>query len=274
MSADDLPPSPRRGTPVVFVHGLWVHSSAWQPWMDTFAAAGYAPTNPGWPGDAPTAAESRVNPERVAGKGIAEITAHYAEIIKGLPELPVLIGHSFGGLLAQKLLGMGLGAACVALSPANFRGVLPLPLAQLKSALPVLGNPLNLNRAKLLTKDQYHASFASEVSRAEADELWEKSMILSPAKPLFEAAMANLNPRTVASVDVKAQRGPLLIVGATKDRTVPEKVSKAAYGIYRKKSTSVNDWYTFPGRGHSFVLDHGWQDVAEHSLEWLGKQGL
>lgn len=274
MSVAEVPPSAKSETPVVFIHGLWVHSSAWQPWMDMFAAAGYAPINPGWPGDAATAAESRENPQRVAGKGIGDMTAHYAEIIKGLPELPILVGHSFGGLLAQKLFGMGLGVGCVALSPANFRGVLPLPLAQLRSALPVLGNPLNLNKAKALTKDQYHGGFASEVPRAESDELWEKSMILSPAKPLFEAAMANLNPRTVASVDVKADRGPLLIVGASKDRTVPEKVSKAAYDIYKKKSSSVNDWFTFPGRGHSYVLDHGWHDVAEYSLEWLGKQGL
>jgi pimeloyl-ACP methyl ester carboxylesterase len=269
----DLPPA-APGSPVVFVHGLWVHATAWQPWMDVFAAAGYAPVNPGWPGDAPTAAASRQGPERVAGTGIAQITAHYAELIKGLPELPILVGHSFGGLLVQKLFGMGLGTACVALSPANFRGVLPLPPAQLKSAFPVLGNPFNRGKAVALTKDQYHASFASEVPREESDALWEASMILSPAKPLFEGATANVNPRTAASVNLTAQRGPLLIVGAGKDRTVPESVSRYQYGLYQKKSASVNDWHTFPDRGHSFVLDHGWHDVAEYSLEWLGKQGF
>lgn len=263
------------GRPVVFVHGLWVHTHAWQPWMDLFASAGYTPHNPGWPGDADTAELARQDPQHTAGTGIDAVTAHYVEYISALPATPVLVGHSFGGLIAQKLLGLGHGVAGVVFSPANYRGVLPLPLEQLKNGRPVLGNPLNLNRSVALTKDQYHRGFASEVSREESDELWDRTMIPSPGKPLFEAAAANLNPWTAASVRFPADRGPLLIVAADRDRTVPASVSRYQHKLQsRKVPQAVTEFRTLTGRGHSFVLDHGWEEAAELARDWLDGQQL
>jgi len=260
-------------TPVVFVHGLWMHSDTWKPWMEMFQAAGYAPMAPGWPGDAATKADTTAHPERVAGVGVEDVVQHYVTAITGLASKPILVGHSFGGLIVQRLLAMGHGSAAVAISPAQVRGVLPLPLAQLQSAFPVLGNPANYKRAVSLTKVQFHAGFANAVSTEESDTLYDKFHIPSPGRPLFEAAFANLNPRTAAKVDFMAQRGPLLIIAGGKDRTVPEVVSRAAYKLYRKAST-VNDYQVFPDRGHSYYIDHGWKEVADASLSWLKSKQL
>ena len=254
------PQSPSNGrTPVVFVHGLWMHPSSWQPWVELFRAAGYAPIAPEWPGDSPSVGEARAHPERLAGVGIDAITQQYAKTIRNLNAKPIVIGHSFGGLIVQKLLGMGLASAAIAIDPAQMRGVLPLPLAQLQSGFPVLGNPFNYSRSVMLTPKQFHAGFANAVP--------------GPGRPLFEAAFANIFPNTAARVNVNADRGPLLIIGGGKDRTVPEVVTRAAHKLYRKAKT-VNDYKVFADRGHSLVIDSGWKEVANASLAWLKEKGL
>src|SRR3954454_23151926 len=177
--------------PVVFIHGLWLHATSWQPWLELFAASGYAPIAPGWPNEPATVAEARANPDAVANLSIDEVTKHYADIIAALDEPPVIIGHSFGGLFAEKLLGQGLGSAAVAIDPAQIKGVLPLPLAQLRSGLPALGNPANLHRSVSLTKEEFRYGFGNALSDEESDALWEKWTIPSPARPLFQAAAAN-----------------------------------------------------------------------------------
>jgi len=258
---------------VVFVHGLWLHASSWGPWLELFQEAGYAPTAPGWPGDPDTVEESRRDPSRVAGKGIDDVVNHYAQIIRGLGAPPVVIGHSFGGLVAQKLLGMGLASAAVALDPAQIRGVLPLPLAQLKSAFPVLSNPFNYRKAVSQTLKQFFFGFGNALTEQESNALHAKYHIPAPGKPLFEAAFANLFPNTPAKVNTKAVRGPLLITGGGKDHTVPEVVSRSAYKLYRK-APSVTDYKVFPDRGHSLTVDSGWKEVAGESLSWLRGKGL
>jgi alpha-beta hydrolase superfamily lysophospholipase len=262
------------GAPVVFIHGLWVASEAWQPWIDKFAAAGHEAVAPGWPGEAPTAAESRANPGAQAGKGIDDVTATFAAAAHAFDTPPVLVGHSFGGLIAQKLLGQGVGAGAVAISPAPMKGVLNLPLAQLRSASPVLGNPLNRSKAKGLTKEQYRFAFGNALPVEESDALWERTAIPSPARPLFEGATANFSPRSPAMVEVNnGHRGPLLIIAASEDHTVPASSSKASFKRY-DKSASVTEFREFAGRGHSITLDHGWEEVADAVLAWIAEKGL
>ena len=261
-------------TPVVFIHGLWIHSDAWQPWVDLFRSAGYDATAPGWPGDAATVRQTRANADAVANKGIEDITEAYRSVIRQLPTKPIVIGHSFGGLIAQKLLAEGLAVAAVAIDPGQIRGVKPLPIAQLRSGFPVLSKPGNKKRAVSLTKKQFRYGFGNAVTEQESGELFERWTIPGPGKPLFEASAANFKKTSPAGVDTKtSDRGPLLIVAGGNDHTVPEVVAKAAYKLYAK-SGAVTDFQAFPDRGHSLVLDHGWKEIADFSLSWLSSQGL
>jgi non-heme chloroperoxidase len=259
-------------TPVLFIHGLWLHATSWQPWSDLFAAAGYDPVAPGWPGEPGTVAAARANPEAVAGRGIDDITDHYAGIIAGLPSEPVIIGHSFGGLITQKLLGMGLGRAGVAIDPAQIKGVKPLPFAQLRSSFPVLGNPANRRRAVSLTAAQFRYGFGNAIPEQESRELYDRWTIPSPGRPLFEAALANFSKQSPAAVDTaNTKRGPLLLISGQRDHTVPDVVTRATYKLYGG-STATTELKQFAGRGHSLTLDSGWRAVADHTLSWLARQ--
>jgi pimeloyl-ACP methyl ester carboxylesterase len=256
-------------TNVVFIHGLWISHTAWQPWIEYFAAQGHQAIAPAWPGEHATVEATRQNPSDQAGFGIDELTEHFAKALEQFDTPPVVIGHSFGGLIAQKLLGQNKAAAAIAIDPAPIKGVKPLPIAQLRSAFPVLGNPLNRGRAKALTQAQWRYGFGNALTAAESDALWEQWSIPSPGKPLFEAATANFSPSSPAKIDIaNSMRGPLLITAGTADHTVPYVSAKAAHGLY-KKSDAITDFHEFEGRGHSLTIDGGWRDVADTSLAWL-----
>jgi pimeloyl-ACP methyl ester carboxylesterase len=261
-------------TPVVFVHGLWIHSSSWQDWVDVYRQAGYLPSAPGWPGDGQTVAATRDNAAAVANHGIEDIARAYRRVIGTLEDKPVVIGHSFGGLIAQKLLVDGYARAAVAIDPGQIKGVRPVPLAQIRSGLPVLANPGNKKKAVSLTRKQFRYGFGNAIPQAESDELFERWAIPGPGRPLFEASTANFSKNSPAAVNTKTgDRGPLLIIGGGKDHTVPEVVAKAAHKLYAD-SNAVTDYQSFPDRGHSLVFDHGWHEIADYSLTWLRRQGI
>jgi alpha-beta hydrolase superfamily lysophospholipase len=261
-------------TPVVFIHGLWLHASSWQPWVDLFEAAGYAPLAPGWPGIPETVEEARAHPELIADHGIEDVTLHYSGIIADLPEAPILIGHSFGGMIAEKILGLGHAAAAIGIDAAQIKGVLPLPLSALHSTLPVFKNPANIHRAVSLSAAQFRFSFGNAVSAEESDALWERWNIPAPGKPLFEAAAANFSLHSPAAVNTgNEDRGPLLLIAGGKDHTVPEVITKATQKQYRH-SAAVTDLVEFADRGHSLTIDSGWRELAEYSLGWLKAKGF
>jgi len=257
---------------VVFIHGLWLHSTSWTPWQEFFEAAGYNTIAPEWPGTPGTVLEARESADTIADHGIDDVTDHYIGIIENLGEAPILIGHSFGGMIAEKILGLGHAAAAVAIDAAQIKGVLPLPLSALHSTLPVFKNPANLHRAVSLTAEQFRFSFGNAVSQQESDTLFEHWTIPAPGKPLFEAASANFSLHSPAKVNTGNQdRGPLLLIAGGKDHTVPEVITKATAKQYRR-SAAVTDLIEFPDRGHSLTID--WREVATTALEWLQKQGL
>src|SRR4029079_9509619 len=217
-------------TPVVFVHGLWLLPSSWERWARLFEEAGYVAVSPGWPDDPETVEQAKEQPEVFARKSVGEVADHFESVISGLERKPAVIGHSFGGLLTEILAGRGLSAVSVAISPAPFRGVLPLPISALRSSAPVLANPLNRNRAVPLTYDQFRYAFASAVSEQEAKELYETHAVPAPGQPLFQAATANFNPWTEAKVDSEnPDRGPLLIISGERDHTVPWAIANASF---------------------------------------------
>ncbi|HYS30333.1 MAG TPA: alpha/beta hydrolase [Candidatus Limnocylindria bacterium] len=256
-------------TPVVFIHGLWLLPSSWDRWAAVFQEAGYTPLTPGWPDDPETVGEAKAHPEVFANKTIGQVADHYADVIGQLKKKPAVIGHSFGGLLTQIIAGRGLAAVSVAIDPAPFRGVLPLPFSALKAASPVLGNPANRNRAVPLTYDQFRFAFANMVSADEAKELYETFAVPASGAPVFQAAAENLNPWTEAKVDSKRpDRGPLLIISGENDNTVPWAIANASYQK-QKRNPGVTEIIKISNRGHALVIDSGWREVADKALAFV-----
>jgi pimeloyl-ACP methyl ester carboxylesterase len=256
-------------TPVVFIHGLWLLPSSWDRWATVFEEAGYTALTPGWPDDPETVEEANAHPETFAHKTVGQVADHFGAIIAGLTRKPAVVGHSFGGLLTQIIAGRGLSAASVAIDPAPFRGVLPLPVSALKSSAPVLGNPANRNRAVPLSYEQFRYAFANAVSEDEAKELYNTYAVPAAGAPLFQAATANLNPWTEAKVNSKnPDRGPLLIVSGEKDHTVPWAIANASYKK-QKRNVGVTEIVEIPGRGHALTIDSGWREVADTALAFV-----
>lgn len=261
-------------TPILFVHGAWLHADSWNNWVELFNKAGYEATAADWPGDSKTVDETRQHPELVADKGLDEIVDYHAEQISMLNSKPVIIGHSFGGLITEELAGRGLAAAAVAIDPAPMRGVLILPFSALRVASVALRNPANRSRAVSLTPAEFRYGFGNAIEPEESQELYEEWAIPSPGKPLFEAATANFFPHSPAKADTKnPQRGPMLIIGGGHDHTVPASISRSTYRL-EEKADGITDLKIFDDRGHSLTIDHGWREVADYVLHWLRQQSL
>jgi non-heme chloroperoxidase len=257
--------------PVMFIHGLWLLPSSWDRWAAAFEEAGYTALAPGWPDDPETVEEANEHPEVFAHKTITQVADHYDGLIGKLTKKPVVIGHSFGGLLTQILAGRGRSAVSVAIDPAPFRGVLPLPISALKSSAPVLGNPANRNRAVPLTYEQFRFAFANAVSEDEAKQLYETYAVPASGAPLFQAATANVNPWTEAKVDTKnPDRGPLLIISGEKDHTVPWAIANASYKR-QQHNPGVTEIVEIPDRGHALTIDSGWREVADTALAFVAR---
>jgi len=255
--------------PVVFVHGLWLLPSSWAPWQELFREEGYDALAVDWPGDPESVEEARAHPETFAGTSVAMVGDHVADVALRLARPPVLIGHSFGGLIVQQLAGQGVARATVAIDPAPFKGVLPLPLSALRASSPVLLNPLNYRSQVMLSEAQFRYAFTNAVDETEAHRLYDEYAVPCSGVPLFQAATANLNPRAQTRVDVKhPDRGPLLVISGEKDHTVPWALANAAYKKQRRNAAAT-EILEIEGRGHSLVIDSGWRGVADAALDFL-----
>jgi pimeloyl-ACP methyl ester carboxylesterase len=256
-------------TPVVFIHGLWALPNNWERWVGPFEDAGYVVLTPGWPDDPETVRAAREQPEAFARKTIGDLADHFTEITGRLERRPALVGHSFGGMLTQILAGRGLASVSVAISPAPFRGVVPMPFSLVRSVLPVLCNPVNRRRAVPLSYRQFRYSVSNTTDELEARELWEAYEVPAGGRALFQAAFANLNPWTEAKVNTRnPARGPLLLVSGGKDRFIPPAITKASYKRERRNDV-VTEFVEIPGRGHSLTIDSGWREVAEVALGFI-----
>jgi pimeloyl-ACP methyl ester carboxylesterase len=255
--------------PVVFIHGLWLLPSSWDNWVGLFEENGYAGVTPSWPDDPETVEEARAHPDVLANKTLKQVADHTAELIDQLDQKPAVMGHSTGGLLTYMIADRGLSAASVAIDAGPFRGVLPLPLSALKSASPVLRNPLNRGRAITLTFDQFEYGWANALDDGEARQLYDTYHVAAPGVALWQMANANLNPFTEAKVDTRnPDRGPLLIIEGEKDHTVPPAIANAAYKR-QKHNESVTELTTVPNRGHALTIDGGWREVAQTALDFV-----
>lgn len=255
--------------PVVFVHGLWLLSSSWQRWRTVFEDAGYATLAPIWPDDPETVEAARQDPAVFANKMVGQVTDHFLDVIGHLTGKPAVIGHSFGGLIAQGIAGTGESAATVAIAPAPFRGVLPLPLSSLRAALPVLGNPANAGRAISLSYEQFAYGWVNALDEEEGRALFDEFHVAAAGIPIFEAATANLNPFSQITVDTRnPDRGPLLIVSGQKDHTIPWAIAQAAFK-QQEHNQGLTEIVEMPNRGHSLTIDSGWRGVADVALDFI-----
>jgi pimeloyl-ACP methyl ester carboxylesterase len=252
--------------PVVLIHGLWLNPVSWQPWVDRYTAAGHATQAPGWPGMDVPVDELNRDPSPMNGLGVGEVADHYERILDAMPEEPILMGHSFGGLIVEVLLSRGRGAVGVAIHPAQVKGVLRVPISSLRASFPVLGNPANRSRTVALTPEQWHYAFCNTVSREESDELYHRYAVPAPGRPLFQAATANFDPHAATKVDFrKPDRAPLLFIGGLSDHTVPASVVREAKAHYHSGLVELKE---FPSRPHFTGGLPGWEEVADFALEW------
>lgn len=254
--------------PVVFVHGLWLLPSSWDGWRKLFEENGYTTLAPGWPDDPRTRQEAYANPSVFAGKDVQTVTDHYLAVMSGLRQKPVVIGHSFGGLIVQKIANEGAAVATIAIDNAPIKGVLPLPFSALKSGFPVLKNPANRKKAITLTFEQFKYGWGNNLSEAENRQLYDTYHVPASGMPLFQAGLANFSFSEACKVDVKnPNRGPLLIISGTKDTTAPKAFT---YGSYKKQlnNPETTEYVEVEDRGHSLVIDHGWPGVADEALKF------
>lgn len=178
-----------KGT-IVLIHGLWLTRLSWEDWVDRYTQAGYHVLAPGWPGMEVDVEALRKDPSVMNGLGVVEVADHYEQLVRTLDTAPILIGHSFGGLLVQILLDRGLGSAGVALHPAPPRGVLRLPVSALRSSFPVLSNPANRKKTVGLTRGQWHYAFTNTLSEQASNAAYDRYHVPCPGRPLFQAASA------------------------------------------------------------------------------------
>ena len=256
---------------VVLIHGLWVTSLSWEHWIDRYTERGYNVVAKGWPGMDLPIEEIRRDPSFLADLGVTEIVNHFDAIVRSLDRPPILMGHSFGGLIVQILLDRGLGAAGVAIDPAPVKGILKLPLSTLRVSFPALRNPSNLHKVSGLTAEQFHYAFTNTLSEEEAQEVYERYEVPGPNRVLFQAGLANVTPHATTTVDFHNHtRAPLLLIAGGKDHIAPASLTRANFDLY-EKSKAVTAYKEFPERSHFTIGEKGWEAVADYALDWSAR---
>jgi pimeloyl-ACP methyl ester carboxylesterase len=253
---------------ILLIHGLWVTPRSWDNFKARYESRGYNVLAPAWPGIAGDVADMQRDPASLNGVGIAEVVAHYEAIVRALPEPPIIIGHSYGGLITQLLLDRGLGTAGVAIDSVPPKGIYVLPFSTYEALTPALANPFNATRTYLFPFARWWRVFANTLPEAEARTAYAEQAIAASGKAIFQAALSNVTPGSLATVNFRnPRRAPLLVIGGEKDVIMPAALSRK---IYRRHSASpsLTAYKEFPGRSHYLIAEKGWEDVADHALAW------
>jgi non-heme chloroperoxidase len=255
--------------PIVLIHGLWLPPHSWRGWIDRYRAAGHTVHAPAWPGVSDV--DEDLDRTKAPGDiGIAAATEYFADFVRELPEPPIVIGHSMGGLITQLLLDRGLGGAGVAIQPSRPRGVLRLPLSMLRSVWPVLRHLRNRGGVAPISAAHFHYVFANTLSRAESDRWHDQLAIPAPARPIFEVTLAEFTPKARAPTVVNfanSDRAPLLLVAGDRDNVMPESMVYENFARYRR-SSAPTAFKVFHHRPHLITVIDGWEDVADYALAW------
>jgi pimeloyl-ACP methyl ester carboxylesterase len=257
---------------IVLIHGLWMTPLSWEHWIERFTARDHSVLAPAWPGMDRDVGSLRADTASYAHLGVTEITDHYDKLIRELGSPPIIMGHSFGGLVTQLLLDRGLGAAGVAIDPAPPKGVLVIPPPSLRVASVALRNPGNRHRAQMLTAKQFRYAFGNTISEQESQAVYERYAVPGPGRTLFQAGLANFNPSAATKINFhNDDRAPLLILGGGKDHTVPPATTRSNFKL-QSKSKAVTEYKEYEERSHWTCGEPGWEAVADHALEWAVAQ--
>ena len=253
---------------IVLIHGLWMTPQSWENWVRRYTDRGFRVLAPAWPGMDRPIEELRADTTAVDHLGVTEIVDHYEGIIQDLAQPPIIMGHSFGGLITQVLLDRGMGAAGVAIDSAPVKGVLSLPLSSIRSSLPALKNPANNHKSVMLSPEEFHFAFTNTLSAEESLTVYDRYAVPGPGRVLFQAALANFNPHAATRIHFDNDtRAPLLIIAGSDDHVSPPVVNQATARLQRK-SESETDYQEFPNRSHFILGQEGWQEVADYALTW------
>ena len=257
---------------VVLIHGLWLTPRSWEGWIDRYQKAGYNVIAPSWPGLEGEVEAIRKNPSALKGLKLKTVVDHYDRIIRKLDAQPILMGHSFGGLIVQMLVDRGLGSAGILVDSAQTAGVPVLPFSTIRATLPILGNPFSYNRTTSLSPKQFNYAFTNELDAVESKKVYDRYSIPAANAILWDAALALLNPKASSKVDYKkTDRAPLLFIAGSNDHIVPPAINKSNLHKYVKNSTAVTDYREFPNRTHHTVGQKGWEEVADFALQWANE---
>jgi pimeloyl-ACP methyl ester carboxylesterase len=255
--------------PLMLIHGAWLSARSWENFTDYFDKRGFAVSTPEWPRKEGDVEELRAEGDQLEGLGLAEVVDHHEELIRAFDEPPVLIGHSYGGLIVELLLDRALGRAGVAISPAPPKGILVLPFSTLKAGAPALAHPSKWHGVVTLTLEEFTYGFVNTFSPEEAAAAYERYAVPETGQIFYEAGFAHFHFNPPTEVHFKnADRAPLLIVGAEKDHTVPASLARKQYEKYERSPAST-DFLEFEGRPHLLMAADGWEQVAADIDSWL-----
>jgi len=254
---------------IVLIHGLWLTPRSWEGWIDRYQKAGYNVIAPSWPGLEGEVEAIRKDPSALKGLKLKTVVDHYDRIIRKLDTQPILMGHSFGGLIVQMLVDRGLGSAGILVDSAQTAGVPVLPFSTIRAGFPILGNPFSYNRATSLSPKQFNYAFTNELDAVESKKVYDRYSIPAANSILWDAAFALLNPKASSKVDyTKTDRAPLLFIAGGNDHIVPPAINKSNLRKYVKNSTAETDYREFPNRTHHTVGQKGWEEVADFAIQW------
>lgn len=258
---------------IVLIHGLWMTPLSWEYWANHYTERGYDVYAPSWPGMERDVRALRRDPESFADIGFKRIVDHYEKLVIDLEHPPILIGHSFGGLVVQVLLDRGLGCCGVAIASAPIKGIWTLPYSTMRVVTPQLLT-LKGRKCAALTPAQFHYAFMNTSTAEESFLIYQRYAVPGPDRVLLQAELANFNPFAETAVNTRRNnRAPLLMIAGTEDHLIPPRIVKANVRAYRH-STAVTDYKEFPGRTHFIIGHDGWEDVANHALSWASGQEL
>jgi len=258
---------------VVLIHGLWMTPLSWEYWANHYTERGYNVYAPSWPGMERDVRALRRDPESYADIGFKQIVDHYEKLVIDLEYAPIIIGHSFGGLVVQALLDRGLGCCGVAIASAPIKGIWTLPYSTMRVVTPQLLT-MSGRRCAALTPAQFHYAFTHTCTREESFLIYQRYAVPGPDRVLLQTELANFNPFAETAVNTRRNnRAPLLMIAGGEDHLIPPRIVKANQRAYRH-STALTEYKEFPGRTHFIIGQNGWEEVANFVLDWSRGQEI